>query len=206
MKYQIGIYSSDMVFARMIELEFSVRGMSVMTFRQPKDDVFSEIAILDLDSASAPAPASYRRMIGFTRGAALAEDEARRQCSMILHRPFEMRLLRCEVLAEQGSGMGEVIEKRSISGERISMELDPQSDLLHIEGSKLMLTPTEARVMRALLQERGHTVSREELAERIGESATNKTDVYICFLRRKLEHITGLRLIRTVRGKGYCLV
>ena len=34
---------------------------------------------------------------------------------------------------------------------------------------------------------------------------TNKLEVYICFLRRKIERPTGLHLITTVRGKGYRL-
>ena len=203
MDYQIVIYSADAVFSRMLELEFSMRGMAVLVLRQPNAEVFSEIAILDLDSASAPSPTSYRRMIGFTRGAALAEDEARRQCSMILHRPFEMRLLRREILGEQGSLPRGVAIPSPTS---IALSVDSDRDVLHVSGKELSLTPTEACVMRALLRERGVPVSRDVLSGLIGESSANKLDVYICFLRRKLEKATGLRVIRTVRGKGYCIV
>jgi len=55
------------------------------------------------------------------------------------------------------------------------------------------------------LEASGEPVSRERIAEGIGESSANKVDVYICYLRRKLEQVTGLRVIRTVRGKGYCV-
>ncbi len=200
MKYQIVIYSADAVFARMLELEFSMREMSVLTVRQPREDLFSDVAILDLDSAAAPSPTSYRRMIGFTRGVALVEDEARRQCSMILHRPFEMRLIRREILGEQGN-----VQRSSAipSPSSIALSVDPDRDILHAGENVLSLTPTEAILMRALLGERGIPVSRAALSELIGESSANKLDVYICFLRRKLEQVTGLRVIRTVRGGGY---
>ena len=203
MEYQIVIYSADAVFSRMLELEFLMREMSVLTVRQPREDLFSDIALLDLDSSAAPSPASYRRMIGFTRGAALAEDEARRQCSMILHRPFEMRLLRHEILTEQGS-----VQRRSAipSLSSIALSVDPERDVLYADENVISLTPTEAILMRALLGDRGTPVSREILSALIGESSANKLDVYICFLRRKLEQVTGLRVIRTVRGKGYCVL
>ncbi len=201
MEYQIVIYSADTVFARMLELEFSMREMSVLTVRQPREDLFSEVAILDLDSSAAPAPTSYRRMIGFTRGAALAEDDARRQCSMILHRPFEMRLLRREVLG--GIGMGQ--PSREAEPHSVELTLDAEHDILCVNRQFIALTPHEACVMRLLLEASGEPVSRERIAEEIGESSANKVDVYICYLRRKLEQVTGLRVIRTVRGKGYCV-
>lgn len=201
MEYQIVIYSADTVFARMLELEFSMREMSVLTVRQPREDLFSEVAILDLDSSAAPAPASYRRMIGFTRGAALAEDDARRQCSMILHRPFEMRLLRREVLGGIGTGQ----PSREAEPRSVELTLDAEHDGLCVNRQFIALTPNEACVMRLLLEASGEPVSRERIAEGIGESSANKVDVYICYLRRKLEQVTGLRVIRTVRGKGYCV-
>ena len=40
MNCQIAIYSGDAVFARMLELEFLTRNMSVITLEQPSGDVF----------------------------------------------------------------------------------------------------------------------------------------------------------------------
>lgn len=203
MEYQIVIYSADAVFARMLELEFSMRELSVLTLPRPQTDLCSEVALLDLDSSPAPTPASYRRMIGFTRGAALSEDETRRQCSMILRRPFEMRLLRREVLSE-------ILTPRDFfeegSPQMIKPVLDIERKILSLEGKEIALTPTETTVMQALLAERGNAVSRETLAALIGASAANKTDVYVCYLRRKIETVTGQRIIRTLRGRGYCVV
>lgn len=59
--------------------------------------------------------------------------------------------------------------------------------------------------MQCLLEHRGESVSRDEISTVIGESSANKTEVYICFLRRKLEETFGDRIIKTVRGKGYTI-
>ena len=157
---------------------------------------------MDLDSASAPDAASYGRMIGFTRGAALADDGTRRLCSMILHRPFEMRLLRREVMgAQEGTAM--------LSSEapvrQAKLLLDAKRSVLQVDGQKIALTPRELAVVSCLLKHRGAAVSRRTLSACIGESATNKTDVYVCYLRRKLDAVCSQRLIHTVRSKGYMI-
>ena len=60
-------------------------------------------------------------------------------------------------------------------------------------------------VLAAVLQLR----FRGELLERnydvIGAGQGNMGDVYICFLRKKIEGKLGLKLIYTVRGTGYVL-
>ena len=202
MNCQIAIYSSDAVFARMLELEFLTRNMSVITLERPNGDVFSEVALLDLDSASAPDAASYGRMIGFTKGAALADDGTRRLCSMILHRPFEMRLLRREIMG--GREDVPMVSTESTS-KPTKLLLDAKKSLLQIDGQKISLTPREYAVVSCLLKHRGMAVSRRTLSECIGESATNKTDVYVCYLRRKLDAVCPQSLIQTVRGKGYMI-
>ena len=55
-------------------------------------------------------------------------------------------------------------------------------------------------------EEQVEEVNEEELAEAIGESSSNKTEVYVCHLRQKLEKLTSVKLIRTVRNKGYLMV
>ncbi len=198
MQYQLVIYSADAVFARMLELEFSMRGMKTAVFDETREDLYSNIAILDLDSATPPPPECYGRMIGFTRGDTMADEDTRRACSMILRRPFEMRLLRREVLA---GGMDEREETERTN--RIVLDVD--GGILRINGREAKLTPKELLLMRALYENRENVVSREALAEAIGETGAKETDVYVCYLRRKLEKLTETRLIRTVRGKGYLL-
>jgi len=57
--------------------------------------------------------------------------------------------------------------------------------------------------MSCLLANRGSAVSREMLSAFVGESTTNKTDVHVCYLRRKIATVTERAIIKTVRNKGY---
>ena len=76
-------------------------------------------------------------------------------------------------------------------------------------GDAVTLTAKEYEVMR-LLYDRGEAgATREEIAavarREGGGRETNAGDVYVHHLRRKLEGLTGQRLIKTVRGVGYVL-
>ncbi len=198
MEYQLAVYSADAVFARMLELEFQMRGMSVLTAPNAEGGHSADVVLLDLDSVPPPDSSLYNRMIGFTRESALVSDEAHRSCSMIFHRPFEMRLLRQEVLQERG----EPTAMQSTSADK-QLVLDYERAVLICGNERISVSPKELLVMQCLLQHRGTAVTRETLSELIGESSANKTDVYICLLRRKLESAIGDRLIKTERKKGY---
>jgi DNA-binding response OmpR family regulator len=64
-------------------------------------------------------------------------------------------------------------------------------------------------VLEALARSPGHPVSREALLADVWRDdldvSPNIVDVYIGYLRKKLERPRGRRLIRTVRGKGFML-
>ena len=49
------------------------------------------------------------------------------------------------------------------------------------------------------------SVLREEIDAILSVDDGNMSDVYICHLRRKLDNKLGLKLIYTIRGKGYML-
>ena len=203
MEYQVAIYSADAVFARMLELETDACGKSVRVLKAPDASIVSEVALVDLDSAEPPFLHTYQRMIGFSREPALIEEEIRRRCSMILHRPFEMRALREEILSgESGTAMPRQ-RTQTTEAERLVLEVEKRR--LELDGRAVLLTPTELLIVERLLENRGVAVTRETLDALIGVSENNKTDVYVCYLRRKLLELTRMPLIRTVRGKGYMI-
>jgi len=100
---------------------------------------------------------------------------------------------------------------------------DPITEL--IQWADLVVTPATRRVQRGnravtltvrefellllLVRERGQVVSRERILAEIwqGETAaaSNVIEVYVRYLRQKLEDGGERRLIHTVRGQGYCL-
>ena len=71
------------------------------------------------------------------------------------------------------------------------------------------LTAREFELLLLLLRERGRVVSRERILAEVwqGETAaaSNVIEVYVRYLRQKLEEGGEQRLIHTVRGQGYCL-
>ena len=208
---KIVILSEDAVFARMLKLEFELLHLHTAAVASMEAHDIADVLILDLDSAVAPQPEQYRVMIGFSRRPATSSEDAR-SCSMILRRPFRMSLLRREVLAQ--TGMGKPFETAERPPEPTvafypdqdpELYLEPADRALISGGKKIVFSQQEFRILQCLLENRGKPVSRETLADLIGQNGGNKTEVYICFLRRKTDGLPGGRLIRTVRGAGYMI-
>jgi DNA-binding response OmpR family regulator len=89
------------------------------------------------------------------------------------------------------------------------LRVDPQARLGWRGQRQLALTTREYQLLLLLLQNRGAVVSRERILEEIwadqGGGASNVIEVYVRYLRQKLEQDGESRLIHTVRGRGYCL-
>ena len=206
MKEHVVILSSDAVFARMLELEFRMYRLHVRVLADAEEPFDSDVVLLDLDSAVAPIRASYQLLIGFTHASDFVSDDVRQLCTMIFHRPFEMRLLRREVLAQFNMTEETLIStknlaEKSIVSEPSAIYLD--GDRLYYGAQSVLLSPKELQVVTCLLERRGTAVSRQTISDVIGESSSNKVDVYVCYLRRKLMRELSHRLIETVRGEGY---
>lgn len=83
-----------------------------------------------------------------------------------------------------------------------SMQLTRRDELVE-------LSPTERKLLQVLLYHRGKALSRDMLLDRVwgydfgGDD--NVLDVYVGYLRKKLEAEGHPRLITTVRGYGFCL-
>jgi two-component system copper resistance phosphate regulon response regulator CusR len=63
----------------------------------------------------------------------------------------------------------------------------------------------EYKVLSVLCENRGETVDRDRIYSILGAEEGNMGDVYICHLRKKIDNPLGIKLIYTVRGKGYML-
>jgi DNA-binding response OmpR family regulator len=87
--------------------------------------------------------------------------------------------------------------------------LDPVAHTAAVNATPLILTATEYRLLEFLLRRAEAIVTRDQLAQHVwgGEydPMSNNADVYIGYLRRKLQALTPLPLIHTVRGLGYML-
>ncbi|MCC6314693.1 MAG: response regulator transcription factor [Thermomicrobiales bacterium] len=76
-------------------------------------------------------------------------------------------------------------------------------------GAPVDLSPKEWSLLELLARHRGQILSRDQMLERVwgfdADPQGNVVDLYIHYLRRKLDRADGPSVIRTVRGAGYAL-
>jgi two-component system, OmpR family, response regulator MprA len=105
-----------------------------------------------------------------------------------------------------------LLRRGSLSGSKdllrcADLKLDPAARLAWRGDRQLTLTKTEFDLLELLTWNRGVVLSRETLYERIWgydfETSSRSLDVYIGYLRAKLEANGEPRLVQTVRGVGF---
>src|SRR5580765_81 len=88
-----------------------------------------------------------------------------------------------------------------------NLELDPASRKVHRGKREIKLSPKEFDLLFLLMRHAGETVSRQDLLrESWGlqpENDSNLVDVYVNYLRKKVDFPDEGKLIYTVRGSGY---
>jgi DNA-binding response OmpR family regulator len=89
------------------------------------------------------------------------------------------------------------------------LHLDPASRQVRRGRRLIALTAREYQLLLALMRQPGIVLSREQILAEVwndqGGAASNVVEVYVRYLRQKLEEQGEQRLIHTVRGRGYCL-
>lgn len=89
------------------------------------------------------------------------------------------------------------------------IELNPDSRKVTVNGEPVELTRREFDLLCCLMEHKGKVLSRSSLLNMVwgyeyaGE--TNTVDVYIRFLRTKIDERAGEKIIETVRGVGYAI-
>jgi two-component system OmpR family response regulator len=87
--------------------------------------------------------------------------------------------------------------------------VDPATHGVARAGTVVELTAREFAVLEYLARHPGQAVTRTRLLEHVWDEnhvgSTNVVDVYVGYLRRKLEEPFGRPLIRTLRGVGWTL-
>jgi len=76
-------------------------------------------------------------------------------------------------------------------------------------GNEIELTTKEYALLEYLMRNAGTIVTRTMISEHVWDidfdTFTNVIDVYINYLRNKIDHGYKKKLIHTVRGRGYLL-
>jgi DNA-binding response OmpR family regulator len=97
----------------------------------------------------------------------------------------------------------------AMSREVGTLRLDPAARQAWIDGEELELTSREFDLLEALARHPGMVLSRPQLLEQVWgytfDVQTNVVDVFVGYLRRKLEAGGRERILHTVRGQGFVL-
>jgi DNA-binding response OmpR family regulator len=124
-----------------------------------------------------------------------------------LVKPFEFRELLARIRA---------LYKRTSEGpvsagclKIADLELNLDDKTVRRAGRKLELTAKEFSLLEHLMRNKGRVVSRVDIAEKVWEinfdTGTNVIDVYVNFLRKKVDKDFPVKLIHTVVGMGYIM-
>jgi DNA-binding response OmpR family regulator len=123
-----------------------------------------------------------------------------------LTKPFAFDELLARILAL--GRRREVISHESVLAVD-SLVLDPASHQVSRDGNPVTLTPREFDLLRYLMKNAGRVVSRERLLNSVWQlgydPGTKIVDVYVRYLRAKIDVPGSDSLIRTVRGVGYMI-
>ncbi|HEX9611737.1 MAG TPA: response regulator transcription factor [Gemmatimonadales bacterium] len=116
---------------------------------------------------------------------------------------FDELLARVRALVRRGgSGRMELLSYGQV-------ELDRLKHKARANGKTLDLTPKEFHLLQHFLLHPEEVVRRTDLLEKVWDMhfdpESNVVDVHVGNLRRKLREATGVELIHTVRGVGFCL-
>lgn len=124
-----------------------------------------------------------------------------------LSKPFFMRelMLRINSLLRRAGGKIDTDSKLVVG----DLVLDKAKALVIKQGNEIILTPREFQILKRLVQTPGELVLKKDLIKEIWGSSmdanTNTIEVYINFLRNKLDKPFNTQTIKTKVGYGYYL-
>ena len=121
-------------------------------------------------------------------------------------KPFEIEELLARIRNALRKTNGSVQSKTLSSN---GLTLDVGKHEASVNGVLVELTKREFDLLQYLLENKGVVMTRDTLLENVWGfdymGDTNAVDVYIRYLRSKIDEVFGIKLIHTVRGVGYVI-
>lgn len=136
------------------------------------------------------------KILGFNAG---ADD--------YLSKPFEFEelLLRVKALGKRNLS----VNNRSKLLKLADLTLDIDSQRVQRANKNIDLTKREYELLEYLMLNRGKIISRIDILEKVWnlnfDTNTNVIDVYINYLRKKIDKDFDVKLVQTIIGRGYSL-
>ncbi|MBO5039592.1 MAG: winged helix-turn-helix transcriptional regulator [Clostridia bacterium] len=188
--YPIGELSEKRL-SRLIELELLERGAEVTWEADENvDQAIYVVGVLDDDAMETV----NNTAVGAEKVVCCRYQEADSDGIIVIERPIDA--------AKLADGL-----TRSYKKEKDPRGLVIDDDNVSFRGEKVELSKKELELLKLLYSKNGEPVGRQEARDAIfpAESNSNVVDVYIRYLRKKLDLRFDTRMIVTVRNKGYML-
>ncbi|MFC0182371.1 two-component system, OmpR family, copper resistance phosphate regulon response regulator CusR [Pseudarcicella hirudinis] len=136
------------------------------------------------------------KVIGFDAG---ADD--------YLSKPFDFKEFLARVRALTKRANNSFIEASVLRF--ADLELDPESKIVTRSGQRISLTAKEFSLLEYLIKNQGRVISKAEIADKVWEidfdGGANVIEVYVNYLRKKIDKDFSQKLIHTQFGMGYVL-
>jgi two-component system copper resistance phosphate regulon response regulator CusR len=128
-----------------------------------------------------------------------------------LAKPFKFIELvaRINALLRRSTSAGGEIKNKDNIFTIANLKMDDNAKTVERNGEFISLTATEYRLLFTLIKNKGRVLSRVDLLESAWDInfnlATNVVDVYINYLRKKIDSNFEPKLVHTIIGMGYVL-
>ncbi|MBO9615054.1 MULTISPECIES: response regulator [unclassified Dyadobacter] len=124
-----------------------------------------------------------------------------------LVKPFEFKelLARVRALTKRGSTVSHTAQVLRFADLEVSLD----AKTVYRSGNKINLTAREFNLLVYLIRNQGRVISKVEIAEQVWDigfdTGTNVIEVYVNYLRKKIDKDYPVKLIHTQFGMGYVL-
>ncbi|MBK6996640.1 MAG: response regulator transcription factor [Lewinellaceae bacterium] len=124
-----------------------------------------------------------------------------------LAKPFEFKELLARIKALARRPTASLRTENILRFDNLEQDLDAKT--VHRAGQEIMLTPREFALLEFFLRNPGKVLSKTEIAEKVWDvdfdTGTNVIEVYVNYLRNKMDKGFEQKLIHTHFGQGYVL-
>ena len=204
------IFSKNQKICKLIANELLLADFSVKTSSEPQKDVegLYDVIIIDTTSLELSALTFMRSLLSRNATSVkicICENEEVQKSlwgfNKYLSFPFRLEELRSALVAPQANERKNDAEQSIDTPKCFFAHKDRRG--ITLEGTYIPLSQYEFNTLELLCSNAGKCVSRESIRSTLNSTDGNIADVYISHLRSKLELPFGLKIIYTVRSKGY---
>ena len=200
------IVTGDALFKRMLMIELKQRGVEAESAADFQSAAEKRPAVIFLDANSlkkTPKAPDGCDVVIFGQSddiASLGEDA---YDYPVYERPFVVSDMLDATIGRPTFAADAAKRERSASD---GLRLHASSHSATYRGERIALSKKEYALLVLLIEKKGAALSRGEAAEKIfGGENSNVVDVYIKYLRQKIDERFGVKMISSVRGVGYVI-